>query len=149
MSNFLDDLASFWKPHPGQEKFLLQEAKTKVLACGRRWGKSQALAIQLLYRMLTQPFSRQILIAPTIEQTKICLEVVADFGAKLGIPLVSQSGRLPGLKYEDSRIIGRSAKQGNNLRGFDATDLIIDEAAFVPDPFIERGLMPMMATTGG
>lgn len=149
MSDLLDQVSAFWKPHPGQAKFLLSNAKTKILACGRRWGKSQALAIQILYRMLSHPFSKQILVAPTIEQSKISLESAAEFGSKLGIPIESNMGKLPFLAFEGSKVMARSAKQGNNLRGFEATDIIIDEAAFVPDSFIERVLMPMMAITDG
>lgn len=151
MAEFLHEISRFWTPHPGQEKFLLSEATTKILACGRRWGKSQALAIQMLYRMVSQPFSRQILIAPTLEQTRISIDAAADFAAKLGLSeaMETKSGRLPSLKIDQSIVMGRSAKQGNSLRGFEATDLILDEAAFIPDTFIERVLMPMMATTGG
>jgi hypothetical protein len=39
MQEFLDWLSPIWKPHPGQLAFLEAKAKTKVLACGRRWGK--------------------------------------------------------------------------------------------------------------
>ena len=48
MQEFLDWLAPIWRPHPGQEKFLRAEAKTKVLACGRRWGKTDACVVQVI-----------------------------------------------------------------------------------------------------
>jgi len=155
IESFLKTISPFWKPHPGQKTFLLNQAKTKVLACGRRWGKSQVLAVQILFRLLTQPLSRQLLVAPTLEQAKMTLELVPSLLEKLlsqaNLPTKFEikTGRLPLLAFQDAKVLARSAKQGNNLRGNEATDLILDEAAFIPEPFIESILSPMQATTDG
>ena len=53
MQEFLDWLSPIWKPHPGQLAFLEAKAKTKVLACGRRWGKTDACAVQILSKLTT------------------------------------------------------------------------------------------------
>jgi hypothetical protein len=41
-----------WTAHPGQLAFLESTAKIKVLACGRRWGKTDACAAAIVASML-------------------------------------------------------------------------------------------------
>jgi hypothetical protein len=48
MTSFLNQLSPFWQPHAGQLEFLENPAKIKVLACGRRWGKTDACAAQIV-----------------------------------------------------------------------------------------------------
>jgi phage terminase large subunit-like protein len=154
-NDFLDQIAPIWRPHPGQLAVLLNQAKTKVLACGRRWGKTDVSAVEVLRRICTLPRSRQIIIAPTLTQSRILferlLQLLEDiikrkmFTGKVKI----RAGPQPKLEIGDHVVLTRSAKQGNHLRGDEATDIIVDEAAFVPDALIEDVLMPMMATTNG
>ena len=52
METTLDRLRPIWKPHDGQREFLLAASPFKVLACGRRWGKSDASAVTVIDALL-------------------------------------------------------------------------------------------------
>jgi hypothetical protein len=44
-----------WTPHKGQRETHLSKARFKVLACGRRWGKTLFAWMQLLIKALEKP----------------------------------------------------------------------------------------------
>ena len=47
------------------------------------------------------------------------------------------------------RVIARSGHLGRSLRGNEATHIVVDEAAFVPEALISEVALPMLATTDG
>lgn len=154
MKDFLERLRGIWSPHPGQRGFLLSPAKIKVLACGRRWGKTDACAAQVLAAMHGSKPSRQLLLAPTLDQARMLFERVIE----LLRALVQREGRpepqprltpYPKLAYEGNFLSARSGHVGRSLRGAEAHAVIVDEAAYVPGALITDVAMPMMATTGG
>ncbi|MER3461677.1 MAG: hypothetical protein C4342_01190, partial [Armatimonadota bacterium] len=63
-----------WVPHPGQRAYLDSQARFRVLACGRRWGKTDASAADMARRVFLSRRSRQIAIAPTLAQARIVFE---------------------------------------------------------------------------
>lgn len=63
----LADLIWGWKAHPTQREWLLCDAQTKVASCGRRWGKTEAAAVDAITYALTRPGSTQIIVAPTYD----------------------------------------------------------------------------------
>ncbi|HEY0865914.1 MAG TPA: terminase family protein [Fimbriimonas sp.] len=152
MQCFLDRIESVWKPHPGQREFLLCEAQTKVLACGRRWGKTDACAIQVL-QLLTRrgPPVRCFLVAPTLEQAKILFERILELGDRILEPemIKPRVSPYPRLVYGQHLVVARSGNRPRSLRGFEATDIVVDEAAYVDEDLIYGVLWPMMATTSG
>jgi hypothetical protein len=80
---FLDILTPIWKPHQGQEEFLLNNSRLKVLACGRRWGKTDACAAQVVSTFHDLTPTKHFLVAPTMEQAKILFYRVLDLIYKL------------------------------------------------------------------
>lgn len=60
-----------WEPHPTQREWLLCDARTKVASCGRRWGKTEAAAIDAITFALMRPGSVQMIVAPTYDQSQI------------------------------------------------------------------------------
>ncbi len=147
-----------WRPHPGQERFLLAKARTKVLACGRRWGKTDACAVQVLESLTDELPRRSLLVAPTKEQAtflfrrlRALVEQLLDrdlWQTKFSFVPRFLESKL-NLTCGHHSVSARSAHNGNNLRGDEATDIIVDEAAFVKDHVIQEVLSPMMATTDG
>ena len=83
MQEFLDWLSPIWKPHPGQLAFLEAKAKTKVLACGRRWGKTDACAVQILSKLTDDKPRRQLIIAPTKAQAKMIYKRIVSLIKRL------------------------------------------------------------------
>lgn len=58
-----------WEPHPSQRVWLENSSKTKVAACGRRWGKTEAAAIDASTLAIMHPGSVQMIVAPTYDHT--------------------------------------------------------------------------------
>ncbi|MBC8143162.1 MAG: hypothetical protein H7Y38_17180 [Armatimonadetes bacterium] len=165
-----------WTPHPGQRELLClrdatgAEPRVLVAVCGRRWGKTEAMATDTAIRLLTEPDLGQMVVAPTCDQARLFFDAVADKiadaqagDAAAAFPVLSvlQIKQTPypqirrktdGVALFSARTAGRT---GRSLRGFGTTRklrrfrVIVDERAFVPDEAIERAIKPMLATSPG
>jgi phage FluMu gp28-like protein len=154
VESFLRRLADIWRPHAGQLRFLLAQAPNKVLACGRRWGKTDACAVEILSKLVLVPPSRSLIVAPTLDQARLVFERVAEFiergRVRLGLGAETvRNSPFPVLRVGDSRVAARSGHRPRSLRGDEATHILVDEAAFLPDRVIDEVLSPMLATTAG
>jgi hypothetical protein len=177
MKSFLKRLAPHWSPHAGQLEFLTSRARIKVLACGRRWGKTEACAVAILSELVKSKPTRHLILAPTLDQAKLLfdrvaglLDLVADSPSPDPSPegggehnphprpLSLQAGRgerkirrtpYPQLTYNGHTVTARSGHLGRSLRGNEATHVIVDEAAFVPEELVTEVAMPMLATNNG
>jgi len=65
-----------WKPHPTQREWLMCDARAKVAACGRRWGKTEAAAVDATTFAITRPGSVQIIVSPTYDQSRLIFDTV-------------------------------------------------------------------------
>lgn len=158
VERFLEWLAPVWRPHPGQREFLLAQAPRKVLACGRRWGKTDACAVDVLHRLATAEGAVELLLAPTAVQAGILFRRILELleaasrlppgRFRLEMPQIRWSPH-PHLEWEGYRLSARSGHRGDSLRGQGATHITVDEAAYVPVELIEEVAMPMLATSGG
>lgn len=154
MESTLEILAPIWTPHPGQEAFLSCDAKSRVLACGRRWGKSDACAAEIVASLITEPHASILVLAPTQVQATIIFDRVVALYEALG-----ETNELPPMKVRRTpyanlqvggrKLAARSGRVGHYLRGNEATHIYVDEAAFVPAETITDVAMPMLATTHG
>jgi len=152
MDSFLAEIAPIWRPHPGQLEFLRAKAPTKVLACGRRWGKSEACAVEILHELVTGEPSEHLLLAPTLPQARLVLEKLVRILQRWKGHLPKEClkmGSLPVLEYEGHRVYARSGHNLHSLRGFEASHIVVDEAAFVKEGLIEEIAAPMLATRDG
>jgi hypothetical protein len=149
----LAELIWGWKAHPTQREWLLCDAQTKVASCGRRWGKTEAAAVDAITFALTHPGSTQIIVAPTYDQSRLI------FGTVERLALTSALTRpwakvtrtpYPRLTLGGSVIMARTADEdGRNLRGHAADRVIVDEAAYVRDSVVTEVIAPMLADRNG
>lgn len=130
-------------------------ARYKVLACGRRWGKTDACAVHIARDLQAQPPARVLLVAPTLDQARILFDRVVglllqllDAGLSRLKPKVRASP-YPSLEYGEHWVSARSGHIARSLRGREATHVVVDEAAFVSGELIHDVLWPMIATTDG
>ncbi|MFQ3610068.1 MAG: terminase family protein, partial [Fimbriimonadales bacterium] len=139
-----------WYPHPGQRAFLEASAPLRVLACGRRWGKTEVVAVECVRTLLSQPNRVVLIVAPSLEQALLPFERALQFLRQIGqVPKVRRTPS-PSLALDGSRLYARSiARKGVYLRGRKAHLLIVDEAAYVPETVFREVLMPMVSDTGG
>jgi len=157
MKSFLQKLAvAGWEPHRGQREYLSSKARFRVLACGRRWGKTDAAAAEIAGRIATRDTGKQIAIAPTLSQAMIVFDRVKWMLAAAGVIYTSTITPYPSIKVADSdggRIVhildARSGHEAKNLRGQGADHILMDEAAFMPESLITETVMPMLAASGG
>ncbi len=150
MEGLLRRLAPFWRPHPGQERFLFEGAKIKVLACGRRWGKTDACAVQTAHAVLQDFPTRHLLVAPTLDQAQLLFDRTLVVLGWLGVePDKVRRSPYPHLALGAHRVMARSGHVPRSLRGNEATDIVVDEAAYVPESLVTEIAMPMLATTSG
>lgn len=151
-------LAPYWTPHAGQAEFLRSDARIRVLACGRRWGKTDACAAAIVGSILESQRSRHLIVAPTLDQARLLFDRVLQMIESVSSRLASiwpakglkpRRTPYPSLKLGSHSVDARSGHVGRSLRGNEATNIVIDEAAFVPEDLITSVAMPMLATTDG
>lgn len=142
-----------WTPHPSQREWLLDDHPVKVAACGRRWGKTEAAAVDVATFAAAFDGSVQMIVAPTYDQSKLIARTVEYL--LLSNPHTrrhTQITRTPytEIRFRGSRIMARTADEdGRNLRGHSADRVVVDEAAFVRDEVIEEVIGPMLADRNG
>ncbi len=133
--------------HPGQKQVLNHPARFKVVACGRRWGKTEMGKTALLY-MTVWRRKRGWWLAPT---AMMASQVWRDLKASLK--------RMPGIAISESErrldlaaggmIAVRSAHHPDNLRGEGLDLAVLDEAAFMTPRVWPEIVRPMLTTTRG
>jgi hypothetical protein len=151
--DFLKEIKSVWWPHAGQRSFLLAKQPYRALACGRRWGKTDACAVQVAYDLYRGGPGTTLLVAPTLDQARILFERVVDLLTDLSerwperfpMPRLRNSP-FPRLDLKGHRVVARSASRPRSLRGLGADHIVVDEAAYVQAGIVGEVLMPMLAT---
>jgi len=151
----LDLAYGLWEfePHAKQRQFIESTAKVKVAACGRRWGKSLAAAVDVATFALCVPGSVQMIVSPTYDQSRLIFSHVERLLMGIG-PLrrATHSVRTPYplLEISGSTVMARTADDdGRNLRGHAADRVIVDEAAFVTEQTVKDVVGPMLADKDG
>lgn len=142
-----------WVPHPTQREWLIADARVKVAACGRRWGKTEAAAIDAAATAIIQPGSAQMIVSPTYDQSRLIFDQIERLmmGSRLtrGLTKITKTP-YPRLSLGESTIMARTADDdGRNLRGHSADRVIVDEAAYVRDSVISEVVSPMLADRNG
>ena len=141
-----------WTPHPSQREFLIDEHPVKVAACGRRWGKSIGVAVDLATYAIAHPATVQMVVSPTYDQSRIIFNAIRRLIAH---PLLDPRCETvatpqPQVRIGDSHILIRTAgDDGRNLRGHAAHRIVVDEAAFVKEEILTEVIAPMLADTDG
>jgi len=142
-----------WKAHEGQKKILRSQAQFLTVAAGRRFGKSEAMAVLALYEAVKAPERIVFIIAPTYDQSMVIFESVVRFLGKSPLhDLVKRTRYSPYPLLQlvhGGEIHARSADKPNNLRGRKAHMVILDEAAFVKDSAVYDVIEPMLADFNG
>ncbi len=150
-----------WQPHSrGQREWMLCAAKHKLADCGRRWGKSESTAIDVIMYAFERPHTQQLIVAPTAKQTRTIMnEIFKRMAAIPGMQGQYTPSKSPymTIKFHDARRLkpptlitsATLGRTGGNLRGEAYDRIIVDEAAFAPAGVIEAVLNPMLADRDG
>ena len=138
-----------WEPHPGQREFMGFPSKTKIAACGRRWGKTEAVAYDMAYAFLTNENYSQMIVSPTYEQSRLIFSTVEYLLGNMKDIEIKKTP-YPFIKLGNRLITARTGdSDGRGLRGFKAHRIAVDEAAFVKGNVIYEVISPMLADCDG
>ena len=138
-----------WKMLPWQLNVWNDPARFKIIAAGRRCGKSNLAIKMLLAKALEAPEgSAVVYIAPTLAQARqICWDALLDQGKDLiksahvnNMDIVLTTGR---------KIHVRSGENKDALRGLKLYFAVIDEAAFVPEDVFTKIIRPALSDLRG
>lgn len=137
-----------WTPHDGQRAVLDDPSRYRIVACGRRWGKTEMSAHEAV-RYLGEPGRLVWWVAPTYDIADIGYRTVED---ALPDPLIAEVKRTKPKAIDcanGSRISFRSADREDSLRGEGLDLLILDEAAMIPERAWSSELRPTLSDTRG
>lgn len=138
-----------WTPHPGQREVLESDARFRVVACGRRWGKTACAGYALFKKAAQDPDSLCFWVAPTYDIAETgftLLEEIVPEG------LTSHVKRTKPKAIElvnGSEIEFRSADREDGLVSVGLDMVVIDEAAMVPKRAWTKELRPTLSDTLG
>lgn len=135
-----------WEPHAAQRTVLQTPARYRILACGRRWGKS-TLAAHIAWEYAFHNAEADVWwVAPTYSDANDYgfdnVEPLIPEWAMAGEPKLTAPRELE--LTNGSTISFRSAEREDSLRGAGLDLLIIDEAGSVPERAWTTELRPTL-----
>ena len=116
-----------------QQEVFKDSHRFKVVAAGRRCGKSRLSAVTLLIEGLNCPEGSAVMyIAPTLGQART---IIWDLLHELGRPVIKSShiNNLEILLVNGRKILVRGADNPDSLRGVSLTYVVMDECAFIKE----------------
>ena len=155
-----------WVPHEKQRSLFCSPAQVTVAACGRRWGKTECLGVDIASLALDELAQgrdcRQLVVAPSDNQARLIggealrlLLLAMEKDTRLYLTVRQRPALTMTLAHADYpdnviTITARTAgRDGRGLRGLWAHKIIADEAAYIPDSVLNDVLMPMLLDKGG
>ena len=132
-----------------QKSVFTDPHRFKVIAAGRRCGKSRLSAVTLLVEALNCPKGSSVMyVAPTLGQART---IIFDLLQELGRPVI-KSAHINNLEItliNDIKILVRGADNPDSLRGVSLTYLVMDECAFIKAEIWEKVLRAALSDKKG
>jgi len=155
--NLIAPVGMTYVPHAGQLEFHESKARFRVLACGRRWGKSKCGAAEMVRRIIEAgPDSVAFVVAPTFTSTSLgrCWREFLRYCPKELIRDYPKGiHRTPGDRYIellDRRMVYfKSADRPDTLAGEGLCAVWCDEPAQFHEDVWERVLPPALMERHG
>ena len=138
------------EPFEYQAEILEDEHPRMLIVGGRQIGKSLTLAIKALWNAFVKPNQDILIIAPTQRQSQVIYDKIFDIIYKNDfIRSYTTKFTLSETKFQNGSVIRclTSGLTGEYVRGYAATMIIYDEAAFIPDE-VFIALEPSLAVKG-
>lgn len=132
--------------HPGQNEARKSRARFKVLACGRRWGKSRlATALCLRAGLRNQ---RAWWVAPTFPMASIGWRMLKQLAQPIPGIIIREGERR--ITFPGGGIVqAKSADHPDSLRGEGLDFVALDECAFIKQEAWAEALRPALADREG
>jgi hypothetical protein len=132
-----------------QQKVFADKTRFKVVAGGRRLGKSRLSAITLLIEALNCPEGSAVMyIAPTLGQART---IMWDLLLELGRPVIKSShiNNLEMTLVNGRKILVRGADNPDSLRGVSLTYVVLDECSFIKSDIWEKVIRAALSDKKG
>jgi len=132
--------------HPLQQAAYDDKSRFKVLACGRRWGKTRYAEVEAIEAALVRN-ERVWWVAPTFQAAMIAWRAIKTITQNF-ILVKNEAERYmfyPG----GGEIWFKSAENYDNLRGESVNLAILDEAAYIHSVVWSKIIRPMLADCNG
>ena len=133
--------------HVAQQQVFESEARFKVIAAGRRFGKTLLAAAKAIEVAASKPDAVVWWVSPSHDQSRMALRMVAkaipqrhrEVNKTLSEIYLSNGGR----------IAFKSGERSDNLRGEGLDLVIVDEAAFVSESLWTQAIRPTLSDKNG
>lgn len=132
-------------PHPGQSEVHNHPARFKVLAAGRRWGKTRLGVNECLE--VASAGGRAWWVAPNYKMSEVGWRPLRRIGAKIGAEIRKVDRQI--LLPNGGEVTVRSADNPDTLRGEGLDYIVVDECAFVPEAAWTEALRPALSDREG
>ena len=132
-----------------QQNVFKDTTRFKVIAAGRRCGKSRLSAVTLLIEGLNCPENSSVMyVAPTLGMART---IMWDLLNDLGRPVIKSShiNNLEITLVNGRKILIRGADSPDNLRGVSLSYLVMDECAFIKAEIWEKVLRAALSDKKG
>lgn len=132
-----------------QQEVFKDHHRFKVVAAGRRCGKSRLSAVTLLIEALNCPEGSSVMyVAPTLGQAR---SIIWDLLHDLGRPVIKSShvNNLEITLINGRKILVRGADNPDSLRGVSLVYLVMDEVAFIKQDVWEKILRAALSDKKG
>ena len=132
-------------PHPGQATVHDHQARFKVLACGRRWGKTRLGVNECLD--VAARGGRAWWVAPSYKMSEVGWRPLRRIGGSIGAEVrkVDRQVLIPGA----GEVSVRSADKPDSLRGEGLDFVVMDECAFITEEAWIEALRPALSDRQG
>ena len=137
-----------------QKEILDATGKNRVIVSGRQVGKSRLCAWLALHKAISEPHVQVLITAPSLRQSSLLFDTLqseieqsALSDDEWGIQRSTQTI----IEFDNGSDIHcvPTGRDGNNIRGYTADMIIVDEAAFIDDKIYGDSLQPMLFASGG
>lgn len=136
-----------WKPRWYQNEILCCSSQFKAIRAGRRIGKTESLAVYILWRMVTNKNYKVLIICPYVSQVNLIFDMIRTHIGKSPdlMNSVSRDIHSPpecieltnGSFAKGFAVGGASSGDSTKIRGQDANLIVVDEGDFIPDEDLE------------
>jgi len=145
--NIEKERIKLYEPHPAQWKIHKSKKRFRIVACGRRFGKSLMAANETTKFAYENPRETTWWVAPVYSQAAIGFKMI-----KNSFPDLIKNANSASLKiilHNNAKIEFRSAERPDNLRGEGLGWVTIDEAAFMSEEAWYEALRPALSDRKG
>lgn len=132
--------------HRGQHAARVHPARFKVMACGRRWGKTRYGAAMCLQTAVSG--GRAWWVAPSYKMANVGWRLVNRLSAQIPGVTINKSDRLI-MFPNGGEIAIRSADNPDSLRGEGLDLAVLDECAFMKESAWTEALRPALSDRKG